>query len=386
MHKYIKVYCQFCIEMTGKVYLFGDIGQHDTLQPNGISDISFIAQCEKLIRSGSTSLEVLIDSNGGLVDSGNNIANYIMTCSVPVTTIVVDKAYSIASKIFLAGGIKKMKSNAKIMIHNNWIDGVKGDADQLKEIASIMAETEKKLIKEYVSATGLKEDVIDGLMKSETYIRAEEAMSLGICNEIIEENLVLAKIKTNKMSKQNTLSKLAQWAFGSLVKNQKAMLVQSTDGLSLFIDSEGGIEGKVAYIADADGMPTADVAPAGTHTLTSGETITVAEGGVISAVVEKQTDDTEKLAMKKEIEALKAKLAEKDKAFNEVKAEVASVREIAESVKKEYVQLAKTVTSNYVAPSTTTKFGRKIEYVEEVGTFDKATMKKRREQYKNNNN
>lgn len=369
--------------MVGRAFLFGDIGQHDELQPNGISDIAFISQCEKLIRSGATSLQVQIDSNGGLVDSGNNIASYLKSCSVPVTTVNVGKAYSIASKIYLAGGYRKMKPNAKIMIHNNWVDGVKGDADQLKEVADQMAETEKILRKEYVAATGLNEDVIDGLMKSETYIGAEEAMALGICNEIEQESLVLAKTKTNKMSKTNTLSKLAQWAFGSLVKNQKAMLVQTSEGVSLFIDSEGGIEGKVAYIADAEGMPTADLAPVGTHTLSSGEVITVTEGGIVSAVetVAVEDDDKEKEDMKAEIEALKAQIAAKDSALESVKSEVASVKEIAESAKAEYVQLAKTITSKYEAASATPQFGRKIEHKEEVGTFDKKTMKDRRATY-----
>lgn len=344
--------------MEGIVYLLGDIGYDEQLQPNGISDIAFISQCEKTLRGGATSLRVEIDSNGGLVDSGNNIASYLKSVQVPVITVNVGKAYSIASKIFLAGGYKKQKPKAKIMIHNNWASGIEGDADKVQAAADQLAATEKQLRKEYVAMTGLAEDVIDGLMKAETYIDAETALNLGLIHEIEQENLIMAKHNKND-NNMSTVSKLVQWA-QSLLK-EKAMAVKTAEGVSLFIEGaeDGNIEGKVVFIADEAGAPTGDYAPVGTHTLDNGTVITVNEAGVITSVeMLAATKDEEKEAMQAKIAELEKALADKTTELNTLTTEVTTTKNEVAEVNKKFVELAKSIKSEYVAPDNTKQFGR----------------------------
>jgi ATP-dependent protease ClpP protease subunit/uncharacterized coiled-coil protein SlyX len=369
--------------MKAHVYLIGDIGYDEQVQPNGISDIAFISQCEKAIRGGASSLEVHIDTNGGLVASGNNITNYLKSCSVPVTTVNEGKAYSIGSKIYLAGGYRKMKPKAKIMIHNNWADGIKGDADQVQAAADQLAATEKQLKKEYAELTGLSEDVIDGLMKSETYIGAEEAMSLGICNEVVNEELILAKHKTKtEMSKATKKGfNLIQWA-SNLLK-EKNMVVNLTDGTELFIDSETeDITGKQVFIAQ-DGVPTEQPAPDGEHTLSTGKVIVVS-GGVISEVKEAAKEEEKDDELYAKIAELESALAAKNDEFNTLKETLASTQSQVEQVNKQFVELAKSVKSDYVAPAATPEFGRTQTPAEnKLSGFSKDAIKERENQLKN---
>jgi ATP-dependent protease ClpP protease subunit/uncharacterized coiled-coil protein SlyX len=364
--------------MKAHVYLIGDIGYDEQVQPNGISDIAFIAQCEKAIRAGASSLEVHIDTNGGLVTSGDNIANYLKGCSVPVTTVNESKAYSIGSKIYLAGGYRKMKPNAKIMIHNNWADGIKGDADQVQAAADQLAATEKQLKKEYAELTGLNEDVIDGLMKSETYIGADEAMSLGICNEVVKEDLILAKHKTKTMSK--ITDRLKQWA--STLLKEKNMVVNLTDGTELFIDSETeDITGKQVFIAQ-DGMPTEQPAPDGEHTLSTGKTIVVS-GGVITEVKEAAAKEDKDEELYAKIAELESALAAKDAEFNTLKETLSTTQSQVEQVNKQFVELARSVKSDYVAPAATTQFNKTTPVVEnKLGGFSKDAIKEREQELK----
>lgn len=344
--------------MEAHVYLLGDIGKDEQLQPNGISDISFIAECEKQIRGGATSLMVHIDSNGGLVAAGNNIVNYLQSCSVPVKTVNEGKAYSIASKIFLAGGYRKMKPKAKIMIHNNWASGIQGDADDVQAAADHLAATEKQLRKEYAAITGLNEDVIDGLMKSETYIDADTAISLGLAHEILKEDLVLAKHSKTKTNNMKFPKSFLQWA-SSLLK-EKNMVVALTDGTELFIDSETeDITGKSVFLAQ-DGVPTETPAPDGEHTLTSGKVIVVA-GGLITEVKDAQAvaaEPKEDEVMAAKVAELEAALAEKTNELNTLKETLSVTQSEIAQVNKQFTELAKSIKSDYKAPAATPQFGR----------------------------
>jgi ATP-dependent protease ClpP protease subunit/uncharacterized coiled-coil protein SlyX len=369
--------------MEAQIYLLGDIGKDEQLQPNGISDIAFIAECEKQIRAGATSLAVHIDSNGGLVAAGNNIVNYLQSCSVPVKTINEGKAYSIASKIFLAGGYRKMKPKSKIMIHNNWASGIQGDADDVQAAADHLAATEKQLRKEYATITGLNEDVIDGLMKSETYIDAETALSLGLAHEILQEDLVLAKHSKTKTNKMDFSKRLKQWA-SSLLK-EKNMLVTLTDGTELFIDSETeDITNKSVFLAQ-DGVPTEQPAPNGEHTLTSGKVIVVAEG-IITEVKDTQAaaepKKDEEMAAK--VAELEAALAEKTNELNTLKETLSVTQSEIAQVNKQFTELAKSIKSDYKAPAATPQFGRtKVAEENKFEGFSKQALIERNKQLAN---
>ena len=139
---------------------------------------------------------------------------------------------------------------------------------------------------------------------------------------------------------EKALKGLSNMIFGSA----KNMAVELEDGTQLFVFSEDGeFEGKRAVIADEDGRPTEENAPAGTHTLRDGRQIVVGEGGIIQAVEE--APDAE--AMEKEMEAMeeekKMLMEEKEALQAKVEAMNAEMEEKEKSYQDQFNALAKEI-------------------------------------------
>jgi uncharacterized coiled-coil protein SlyX len=203
-------------------------------------------------------------------------------------------------------------------------------------------------------------------------------MSLGICNEVVKEDLILAKHKTKTMSK--ITDRLKQWA--STLLKEKNMVVNLTDGTELFIDSETeDITGKQVFIAQ-DGMPTEQPAPDGEHTLSTGKTIVVA-GGVITEVKEAAAKEDKDEELYAKIAELESALAAKDAEFNTLKETLSTTQSQVEQVNKQFVELARSVKSDYVAPAATTQFNKTTPVVEnKLGGFSKDAIKEREQELK----
>jgi hypothetical protein len=139
---------------------------------------------------------------------------------------------------------------------------------------------------------------------------------------------------------EKALKGLSNMIFGSA----KNMAVELEDGTQIFVFSEDGeFEGKRAVIADEDGRPTEENAPAGTHTLRDGRQIVVGEGGIIQAVEE--APDAE--AMEKEMEAMeeekKMLMEEKEALQAKVEAMNAEMEEKEKSYQDQFNALAKEI-------------------------------------------
>ena len=114
--------------MKATIYISGVIGKETTL-----TDV--IRQYKSY--EDPDEIQAVIHSEGGNVEDGNAIYNYLKTLDleVPVTT-VTDKAYSIASKIFAAGSTRIIEDvDEAIMIHFAWANKVSGKAEKLELIA-----------------------------------------------------------------------------------------------------------------------------------------------------------------------------------------------------------------------------------------------------------
>jgi len=186
-------------------------------------------------------------------------------------------------------------------------------------------------------------------MKRDTFIKPEQAIKLGIATGMYEgqegtkpqakSTPILAMKNQSKiaaMSKTLTEVKSLLASVKALFKAQiKNMNVQLEDGTLLYVMSEDGeLVGKIAYIADSEGNPTDELAPAGNHKLQDGRTITVGEGGEITAVAEASAegdpdmpDDDELMkALKAENAALKAELDGVKASLTEFKTVLASLK------------------------------------------------------------
>lgn len=160
------------------VYIYGVVGWDNSSR--GL--IRQIKEHENL-----ATITVHINTVGGFIGEGLGILNTLRKHKAQVTTEIDGYALSMGSIIMRAAdaGRVRMASNALVMIHRaqggNW-----GDAGDLRKEADILEKHEKALIAEYKRATNLGDDKIQEMLNAETWFTADEALEIGLIDEITD--------------------------------------------------------------------------------------------------------------------------------------------------------------------------------------------------------
>jgi ATP-dependent Clp endopeptidase proteolytic subunit ClpP len=142
-------------------------------------------------------IDVRINSVGGQVFEGLAIFNALDRHPATVTTHVDGMAASIASIVALAGDEVRIAENAFMMIHNP--HGIEmGDANAMRKMADILDTLAGSLADTYVAKTGKSEKVIRAMMDEETWFNAEEALEVGMVDEVDEAMDVAASFDLSK--------------------------------------------------------------------------------------------------------------------------------------------------------------------------------------------
>lgn len=129
-------------------------------------------------------VEVNINSNGGLVDSGSEIYTALKSYPGKVTVNIVGMAASAASLIAMAGNPTRISPVGQIMIHNVSAGGFGDYRDQAK-LSEVLKQSSKALANAYQLKTGLDMDELLAKMDNETYLNADQAKELGFADEIL---------------------------------------------------------------------------------------------------------------------------------------------------------------------------------------------------------
>lgn len=147
--------------------------------------ISAAAMVKDLSALDVKTIDVRINSVGGQVFDGLAIFNAIDRHPATVTTHIDGMAASIASIIALAGDEVRIAENAFMMIHNPW--GVEiGDANAMRKMADTLDTLGGSLRDTYVAKSGQSEKVVTEWMDEETWFNAEEALAVGLVDEVAE--------------------------------------------------------------------------------------------------------------------------------------------------------------------------------------------------------
>lgn len=131
-------------------------------------------------------VEISINSNGGLVDAGNEIFTALMGHNGRVTIDVV-MAGSAASIIAMAGRPTRISPVGQIMIHNVSMMSA-GDYHDMDKASEILQKANDSLSNAYVMKTGLSKEDVLSKMDEETWLTADQAKELGFADEIMFEN------------------------------------------------------------------------------------------------------------------------------------------------------------------------------------------------------
>lgn len=154
---------------------------------------------------------IKINSGGGDVFAGCEIYNELKSYSGEVTIEIHGLCASIAGVIAMAGKCK-MSPLSQFMMHNVSTSS-SGDYRNMEHTAEVLKKANKTIANAYILKTGMAEEEAYNLMDKETWLTADEALEMGLIDEImysdekIDKNL-LNSLKNNASTFCNSIGKL----------------------------------------------------------------------------------------------------------------------------------------------------------------------------------
>lgn len=184
------------------VRIFDDIGWY------AVTAEDFASQLDTITAS---TIHLRINSRGGDVFDGITIFYALKDHPARIETFIDGQAASIASIIALAGEVVHIQQGAMMMIHKPWTGAV-GNAEDLRKTADVLDQVSGILADIYADKTGKPADEIMALMAEETYFTADEAVELGLADDIpgSGESKARAQAKTEKPNQEKTQKESSQ--------------------------------------------------------------------------------------------------------------------------------------------------------------------------------
>ena len=163
---------------------------------NEESAVDFTDKILDLNLESNEPITVLINSNGGEINSGLLMYDAIVGSKAPIRMICRGKAYSMGAVLFACAKERYMLPNSELMLHQPMLGGkVSGNASSIKSISDSMLETKKKINKLLSKHTKKTEEEIDEATSFDHYFSPEESIEFNLCDEIIEFSKVIDFIK-----------------------------------------------------------------------------------------------------------------------------------------------------------------------------------------------
>lgn len=326
--------------MEGNIYITGLIGTMP--METGVELIDVISQVKK--QPEATSFNVHINSEGGVVDTGFDIYNYLKSLNLPIKTIGSGVVASIATVVFMAGDTRVLRENTNFMIHLP-MGGVDGTADEIEDYAKEVRAVEDKLVKFYSEKINLDKEAVRPLLKNETWLDGVKALELGFSNQTDLPMVAKAylNLNTNNMTKED--KSWIESGFEKIMNLLKTkvsnIMLQDANGATLdFPEIEEGQEITVGSIATVDGAP-AD----GEYVLPDGKTFVFVDGELTEIIEMEEGVDSED--MQAQLDALRLENEQLKTAKLEAQTEVETQKELVVNLTKEVKEFKKQITSRF---------------------------------------
>ena len=173
------------LTITNKVKQMASVRIYD---PIGTGDGELSAKSFKMALDDlgePKAITIHVNSQGGSVIEGIAIGGMIERHPAKVTALIEGGALSIASYIVMKADRVVMSNDAWLMIHNP-MTAMQGDSGEFKKAANMMDRMASQLVDAYEQRTGISREKIHEMMNEETWMTADEAVSLGFVDEKIE--------------------------------------------------------------------------------------------------------------------------------------------------------------------------------------------------------
>ena len=164
-------------------------------------------------------LEVRINSPGGDVASGQEIYSLLQT--VPSTAKIMGMAASAAG--FLAMGCKRVEISqvGTIMVHNVSCGGVSGDHNEMEKASEMLKSLDASIAAAFVAKSGKSEKEILRMMEKETWLTANQAVEMGICDAIIGDSTSLPGRYSNSLFGMSITPEMIEQAKAGKAKQEQ---------------------------------------------------------------------------------------------------------------------------------------------------------------------
>lgn len=313
------------------IYINGLIGtiydNNGGVQEYGTELIDVVKQVQA--NSLADGYNVYINSEGGVVETGFEIYDYLRSVGKPINTIGFNQVASIATIIFMAGDKRTLKPNTDFMIHLPMI-GIEGflNSQDLEQAKLELEPIEKRLVDFYKKATGLNEEALIPFLRKETTLDPKTATDLKFATDYDAEPMkAVAYLKKDNLNTNNQMTENDKSWIEEKFSNILNLIIgkEPKKGFNVVALAKGTIvnvdvtdaNGAIITFPDvADGtMPvvgdkaTVDGTPAeGEYLMPDGSTFVFA-GGELTQIVPPNEQEVDVTALQAENEALKAQLA-----------------------------------------------------------------------------
>ena len=239
--------------MIGNIKIYGQIGTIGSSK--GVDLIDVISQVRK--QPESTGFNVYIDSEGGLVDVGFDIYNYLISLGLPITTIGEKLVASISTVIFMAGQRRLVSPDTRFMIHLPMGGIENATAEEMEEYTKSVKTTEEKIVSFYSKALNISKEAISPLLKNETWLTLEQLNSLGFTSS--GQSLAISakanrKINLTKMNtKKETWKARLQKLLNTGVVNKVLFTADERELVFPDVPDDGAVD--IGATATIDGLP-----------------------------------------------------------------------------------------------------------------------------------
>ena len=163
-----------------KVFIEGEI--------NAEKACEFVKQVMLLnAENPQQSIDVLINSPGGEINSGMLMYDVIQASKAPIRMYCIGKAYSMGAVLFASGNNGRyMLPHGELMIHEPLLGSrVGGNSSSIKSISDSLLETKRKMNRILAKHTGKSEEEVEEATGFDHYFSPEESIAFGLCDQIV---------------------------------------------------------------------------------------------------------------------------------------------------------------------------------------------------------
>lgn len=302
-------------------------------------------------KAGDEPIRLMIDSPGGAVGDGMEIANFISSHQDRFISVTNSgDIASIAALIFIAVSREKRFfdiSKGLFLIHNPFVDPFSlafsdTTAEGLALISDELVKIEDEYAKFFVKNTDADVDVVRGMMKINQPLTEEQLIALNVAT--IYKYQAVAFIKSENKMKSDEVKEIVREESKGIFESFKAWFKKTTKFVAIILTDATGVQVEFPDVAEGNDPMVGDVARFMDGTIPNGE-ILMADGNTYEfengVLMEIKLPEPEPMPEPEPAPTPEA----------EANAEVEALKAENESLKNEIIQIKAQIKTQTITPA-----------------------------------